>query len=139
MTVVASGACTISALTVHLVRPGSCELTATQAGNDHFKPADAVVRKIVVARGAFSVAKARLTGTAEAGERLTVRTSFQPAAERITYVWFRDGQRMKGVGGKSYRLRSLDRGTTIQVKVKAFRTSYDVVMVRTQKRSVRGQ
>ena len=44
----ASGACTISGTTVHITNVGSCAITATQAGDDTYVPADPVTRTFAI-------------------------------------------------------------------------------------------
>jgi hypothetical protein len=44
----ASGACTMSGTTVHITNVGSCAITATQAGDDTYVPADPVTRTFAI-------------------------------------------------------------------------------------------
>lgn len=48
---VASGACTVAGTTVTLTGPGSCTVTASQAGNDSYLPAPDVARSFTVQPG----------------------------------------------------------------------------------------
>ena len=44
----ASGACSLSETTVHITSVGSCAITATQAGDDRYAPADPVTRTFAI-------------------------------------------------------------------------------------------
>jgi hypothetical protein len=48
----ASGQCTISGVTVHITHAGSCTVTASQAGDDDYNPAQDVARSFQIARAA---------------------------------------------------------------------------------------
>jgi hypothetical protein len=46
----ARGSCRVRGSTVHLTRPGSCTVTASQPGDDNYNPAPTVSRTFVIAR-----------------------------------------------------------------------------------------
>lgn len=51
----ATGNCTISENMVHLTSTGNCTITATQNGNDHYRPADNVSRSFVIDKTILTV------------------------------------------------------------------------------------
>lgn len=51
----ASGACTVTGVTVHVTQVGTCSLTANQAGSDDFLPATAATLAFAVAKAAQTI------------------------------------------------------------------------------------
>jgi Ca2+-binding RTX toxin-like protein len=62
----------------------------------------------------------RLVGTHKVGARLRVRLPkvTTPGRATVTITWKVDGKRVKGVDGRSYKIRSADRGKKIKAVVK---------------------
>ena len=51
----ATGDCTVTGATVHITAAGSCTLTASQAGDSNYKPADNVSRTVTIARKPLTI------------------------------------------------------------------------------------
>ncbi|MEQ6901996.1 hypothetical protein [Nocardioides sp. YIM 152588] len=64
------------------------------------------------------LAKPALKGVAAVGKRLRATTGkWSPAPAKVRYTWLRNGKRIKGAGGSSYRPVRADKGRRIAVKV----------------------
>ncbi|WP_062388231.1 CAP domain-containing protein [Demequina iriomotensis] len=69
--------------------------------------------------------KPTLSGKKKVGSVLTAKSgSWSPTPSTVTYRWLRDGKRIDGAGGRTYRVTKADRGHTITVKVIAKRSGY---------------
>jgi hypothetical protein len=66
-----SGDCTVSGARVHLVRAGSCTLTAMQPGDANYKPAPSVARTFAIARATQLKPPVRCSVPKLVGKRLT--------------------------------------------------------------------
>ena len=72
--------------------------------------------------------KAKVSGTAKVGKKLTVKTgSWHPSGVKISYRWYRDGAPIAKATHASYKLRKADAGKRITVKVTAKKTGYSTV------------
>lgn len=86
------------------------------------------------ATGGFTVKrKPTLNGAANVGSKLRVVGSWTPKPAKVRYTWFRGAKRIKGVTGKSYRLRRADVGSRISVRVKLTAPGLDPTVVVTKK------
>lgn len=66
-----------------------------------------------------------ISGTRKVGYLLTaVRGEWKPAGVTYSYQWLRNGKAISGATGKTYRLRSIDRGDRIRVRVTGRKTGY---------------
>lgn len=102
---------------LHVVVTGSrTAYTTTQVAS---QPTDAV------APGQFTTtARPVLSGAAQVGTTLQVRTDAWSPVATFTYQWFADGRPIPGATGTSYRLTSADRGKRIRVGVTGTRDGY---------------
>lgn len=67
----------------------------------------------------------KVTGTLAPGSTLSVNLGvWKPAASRVSYVWLRDGKKIKGATAATFKLRAKDRGHKISVRVRASRKGY---------------
>lgn len=66
-----------------------------------------------------------VSGTRKVGYLLSaVRGEWKPAGVTYSYQWLRNGKAISGATGKTYRLRSIDRGDRIRVRVTGRKTGY---------------
>ena len=66
-----------------------------------------------------------ISGTRRVGSTLTAnRGTWKPGTISYTYQWLRNGRVISGATGKTYRLRSIDRGDRIRVRVTGRKTGY---------------
>lgn len=73
-----------------------------------------------------------LRGTPKAGATMTVMVgAWTPRPTSYTYRWYRNGSPISGATARTYRVRSADRGRTVQAMVTARRTGYSTGQVRT--------
>jgi hypothetical protein len=69
----------------------------------------------------------RLLGSPRVGALLRVRaTKIEPKPQKVTFTWYRDGRKIKGVKGKRYTLTRADVGHRIHVLVGYHRANYRV-------------
>ena len=84
-----------------------------------------------VSRAPMVTAVPTVTGTARIGEFLTaVPGAWGPAPVTLTYLWYSDGQSMRGLPGATsavYRVRSADLGRALSVRVAGSKAGYDTV------------
>jgi hypothetical protein len=59
-----------------------------------------------------------LKGVKQVGAKLRVRGSWTPRPARVRHTWLRNGKRIKGATGRTYRLRRADAGKRISVRLK---------------------
>jgi hypothetical protein len=72
--------------------------------------------------------KAKVSGTAKVGKKLTVKTgSWHPSGVKLTYRWYRNGTAISKATHKTYTLRKSDGGKRITVKVTAKKTGYSTI------------
>lgn len=85
-------------------------------------------RPVKVLRQLGATPRPRLVGTPKVGRVLAVRTgTWTPAPVRLSVVWLRDGQVIRGAHGLRHRLTRADRGHRITVTVTGTRAGYDAV------------
>ncbi|MEI7056121.1 M4 family metallopeptidase [Nocardioides sp. CCNWLW239] len=66
-----------------------------------------------------------ISGTRRVGYTLTaVRGTWKPGTISYSYQWLRNGKVISGATGRTYRLRSIDRGDRIRVRVTGRKTGY---------------
>jgi hypothetical protein len=80
-----------------------------------------------VAAGTLKSAVPRISGTAKAGQRLSVNRGSWTSGTTLTQRWYRNGAAIAGATGTSYTLKSADAGRTITVKVTGSKTGYTTV------------
>ena len=69
-----------------------------------------------------------VSGTAEVGKTLTATPgTWQPAAERYTYQWLRDGKTINTATAATYKVTAADVGRRLSVTVTGTRTGYTSV------------
>lgn len=76
-----------------------------------------------VALGSLPTGPATISGTARVGTVLTVSTTV-PDGAAPSYEWQRNGSRISGATGRSYRLQPADSGQQIRVVVRLERAGY---------------
>ena len=101
----------------------SVEVTGTKPG---YAP---VVRTSsttpLVGAGRLFTTRPVINGKAEVGRRLTALVrDWSPAPLRLTYQWFRSGERIAGATATTHRLSRADRGHRIAVRVVGRRGGY---------------
>lgn len=68
--------------------------------------------------------KPKLVGSKKVGTKLRVKCSSATTAVHFTYRWYRNGHRIAGAHGRTYRLTWADWRKNIKVKVVATKTGY---------------
>jgi hypothetical protein len=107
-----------AALTVQVTgtKPGYTSVTVTSAPTAK------------VAKGKLSSARPHLKGTEKVGKKLrAVAGSWGPAPVKLSYTWFRSGERIRGATNVKYTLIGADRGEKIAVKVTGKKAGYTTV------------
>ena len=67
-----------------------------------------------------------IAGTPAVGNRLTSNVgTWDPTPSSFRYQWYRDGTAIDGATSSGYTLTRYDRGHTIKVRVRAYRSGYD--------------
>lgn len=70
----------------------------------------------------------KISGTAKVGKKLTViRGSWEPTPATYRYQWYRGSSKIAGATGKTYTLKSADKGKSIKVKVTVSKQGYQTV------------
>lgn len=78
--------------------------------------------------GLLTSSKPRITGRSKVGRVLRVKPgAWGPRPVRLRYTWLRNGKVIKGARAASYKLRTVDRGKRIQVRVTGTKASYRTV------------
>ncbi|WP_143055015.1 M4 family metallopeptidase [Nocardioides luteus] len=78
-----------------------------------------------IAAGYLTAATPTIGGTRRVGYLLTAYPgTWKPSGITFSYQWLRNGVAISGATGKSYRLRSVDRGDRIRVRVTGRKTGY---------------
>ncbi|MEU6135580.1 M4 family metallopeptidase [Nocardioides sp. NPDC047086] len=78
-----------------------------------------------ISAGYLSSATPKITGTKAVGRLLTAtRGTWSPSGITFSYQWLRNGKVIKGATGKTYRLKTVDRGDRIRVRVTGRKTGY---------------
>jgi len=93
--------CTVSGESVTLVAPGTCSITATQAGNANYAAAVPVTNTFTVRQGsATTTTLTSSTGSSTFGQPITLKATVSPsvAAGRVTFY---DGATVLGTGSLS--------------------------------------
>ncbi|MFV0434475.1 MAG: C39 family peptidase [Leucobacter sp.] len=70
------------------------------------------------------------SGTLQSGESLTANAgTWRPSAAKLEYQWLRDGKNITGATGRTYTVRTADRGRRVSVSVRASLAGYETVTV----------
>ncbi len=70
----------------------------------------------------------KISGTAKVGKKLViVRGVWKPGPVTYRYQWYRESSKISGATGKSYTLKSSDKGKTIKVKLVVSKWYYSTV------------
>lgn len=78
-----------------------------------------------IAYGYLTAATPTISGTRRVGYLLTAYPGgWKPSGVTFSYQWLRNGVAISGATGKRYRLRSVDRGDRIRVRVTGRKTGY---------------
>lgn len=78
-----------------------------------------------IGKGTLTSATPRISGTPKAGQRLTViRGTWGPGTVTYSYRWFRGSTPITGATGKSYLVKSGDKGAKITVRVRGAKSGY---------------
>ncbi|MFE4002859.1 M4 family metallopeptidase [Nocardioides sp. YIM B13467] len=78
-----------------------------------------------IAAGYLTAATPTIGGTRRVGYLLTAYPgTWKPSGITFSYQWLRNGVAISGATGKTYRLRSVDRGDRIRVKVTGRKAGY---------------
>ncbi len=65
----------------------------------------------------------KISGTAKPGKKLSVKAgSWGPSGVKLSYRWYVNGKAIKGATGKTYQVKSADKGRRITVKVTGTKT-----------------
>jgi Bacterial Ig-like domain (group 3)/Domain of unknown function (DUF4214) len=94
VSVVATGNCTVSGNTVHLTGPGSCTITASQAGNANYNAAPDVPQSFTIAKAATTTSLTSLLNPSALAQSVTFTATVNPAPNTTTptgTVQFKDG------------------------------------------------
>lgn len=85
-----------------------------------------------VAKGTLTLTpKPKITGTAKVGKTLTaVPGTWGQGTIKLSYLWYRGSKAISGTTKVTYTLKSADKGKTISVRVKGFKTGYTSVYVK---------
>ena len=99
-------------------------VTGTKAGYDTVTKTSAVTAKVIAA-GKLTKGKPKIRGTAKVGKTLKVTAAtWGPGTVKLSYRWYHVSTAIKGATGSSYKLKSVDRGHTISVKVTGSKTGF---------------
>ena len=74
----------------------------------------------------------KITGTASVGKTLTVKSGTWTEGTRLRYQWLRNGHKITGATGLTYRLKAKDARAKIQVKVTGTHVGYHSYFVYTK-------
>jgi len=78
-----------------------------------------------VERGGLGSGSVAIVGTAVVGQRLTATSAgWQPSAVHLKYRWLRDGKAIRHATKKSYRLRMVDKGHQVALRVTGHKPGY---------------
>lgn len=101
-------------------------VTGTLTGYLATAKTSAVTGKI--AKGKLTAPTAKIQGTAKAGKTLTaVPGTWGPATVKLSYQWFRGTTAIQGATGKTYLVKTTDKGKTITVRVRGTKSGYTTV------------
>lgn len=111
----------------HTATLGSMLSEATTAESE------AVVRGTLKAKK-----KPRIKGAAKVGKKLrATEGTWSPRAVKVKYQWLRDGKAIKKATRSTYKVKRADRGTKIQVRVKANKAGYKALKKKSAAKKVR--
>ena len=92
-------------------------VTGTLAGYLATAKTSAVTGKI--AKGTLTAPTAKIQGTAKAGKTLTaVPGTWGPGTVKLSFQWFRGTTAIQGATGKTYVVKTADKGKTMTVRVR---------------------
>ena len=94
---------------------------------------------VTVAKAQFRTKRPVLKGTPRVGRVLKVKLKkIKPKKKvKIRYTWYRDGKRIKGAKGRTYRVRRQDRKDKISCVVKLKKKNYQTAKLKTRKRKIK--
>jgi hypothetical protein len=84
----ASGTCSVTGATVHLISVGSCTITAAQAGNANINAAASVPQSFAITSDDFGIAPTLPSVTVTAGQSITEHISVTPNPSTSTALTF---------------------------------------------------
>ncbi len=115
-------------------------LSVAVTGSAPYYPAVGVSSApVTVAKAQFRTKRPVLKGTPRVGRVLKVKLKkIKPKKKvKIRYTWFRDGKRIKGAKGRTYRVRRQDRKDKISCVVKLKKKNYQTTELKTRKRKIK--
>jgi hypothetical protein len=95
-------------------------------------PVTASSAAVTVAKGTFAVAKAKVTGKAKVGKKLTAVVKV-PAGAKATYQWKANGKAIKGAKSKALKLKKAQKGKKVTVTVTVTKAGYATVVTTSAK------
>ncbi|WP_300682296.1 HtaA domain-containing protein [Nocardioides sp.] len=95
-------------------------------------PVSATSGAVSVAPGTFAVAKAKITGKAKVGKKLTAVVKV-PAGAKATYQWKANGKAIKGAKSKALKLKKAQKGKKVTVTVTVTKAGYTSVVTTSAK------
>jgi hypothetical protein len=124
---VIKGATAKSYTTTATDRGTSLTIKVTGSKKGHATKTVTSAKSQAVAAGTLTSAVPRISGTAKAGQKLSVTRGSWTAGTKLTQRWYRNGAAISGATGTSYTLKSADAGRTITVKVTGSKAGYTTV------------
>lgn len=112
----------------------------TGAGGTYAPAQAASVGTAPIAKGKFVAKRPKLKGVPRVGGKLTAKLKgWKPKvkAKKVKYTWYRNGNKIKGVTGRTIRLTPRLRGTKVSVKVVVRKKGYLTAKKKSRKVRVR--
>jgi len=98
------------------------KVTASRTG---FETTSATSSSVTVVKRFSSTGYASITGTARVGHTLTGhRGIWRPTPSSYSFQWYRNGVAIPGATSTTYKLKSIDRGKKVVLKVTAKKSGY---------------
>ena len=121
----AAGSCSIVDGAVHAVSPGTCAVTASQSGDDTYRPAADATQTITVAPGTITTGTPTVSGNPIVGSTLTADPgTWSPSDVSLSYQWLSNGSAVSGATASTYIPTGTDIGHQISVTVTATQDGY---------------
>lgn len=100
----ATGKCTVAGITVHLTGAGTCTVTAHQAGNTSYQPAEDVARSFDIAKAAATITLSALAHTYDGSPKNAAAATDPAGLSGVALIY--DGSPTPPTNAGSYAVRA---------------------------------